>query len=79
VHSPANGSTLTEEAVLFVLLTRRPAFRSRPGRTLSLSSLLGAAVTLTIPYLPFLAEPLDLNRCPGRSWSPSSSSSSATS
>src|SRR6266540_2885498 len=54
------GSTLTELAVLLVLRTRRPALRSRPGTGLLLSSLAVTAVTLALPYLRPLAEPLAL-------------------
>ena len=57
-------STLTELAVLFVLRTNRPFFRSRPGRGLLLSSLAIAAVTVAVPY-SFLAEPLGLDALPG--------------
>jgi Mg2+-importing ATPase len=45
-------SVATELAVLFVLRTRRPFFRSRPGRLLALSSLGVAALTFAIPYSP---------------------------
>ncbi len=45
-------SVATELAVMFVLRTRRPFFRSRPGRLLALSSLAVAALTLAIPYSP---------------------------
>jgi Mg2+-importing ATPase len=52
-------STATELAVLLVLRTNRPFFRSRPGRALLVTSALLAAVTLTLPYTP-LARPLGL-------------------
>lgn len=54
------GSTLTELAVLLVLRTRRPALRSRPGTGLLVSSIGVAAVTISLPYLPWLAGPLAL-------------------
>src|SRR6266545_1549122 len=54
------GSTLTELAVLLVLRTRRPALRSRPGTALLRSSVAVTAVTLALPYLRPLAEPLAL-------------------
>jgi P-type Mg2+ transporter len=54
------GSTLTELAVLLVLRTRRPALRSRPGTGLLVSSIGVAAVTVSLPYLPWLARPLAL-------------------
>ena len=50
-------STATELAVLLVLRTNRPFFRSRPARSLLVSSGLLAAVTIAIPYTP-LARPL---------------------
>jgi len=56
-------SVATELAVLFVLRTRRPFFRSRPSRLLAASSLILAAVTLAIPYSP-LAGPLQLEGPP---------------
>jgi P-type Mg2+ transporter len=46
------GSVLTEVAVLFVLRTRGPMFRSRPGRGVVISSIAVALVTLAIPYSP---------------------------
>lgn len=50
-------STATELAVMLVLRTRRPFFRSRPGAALLGSSILVALVTIAIPYSP-LAAPL---------------------
>jgi len=52
-------STATELAVLLVLRTNRPFFRSRPGRALLATSAFLAAVTLALPYTP-LAGPLGL-------------------
>ncbi|NPC97390.1 magnesium-translocating P-type ATPase [Nocardioides sp. zg-DK7169] len=46
------GSTLTELTVLLVLRTRRPAYRSRPGRGLLITSAVVAVVTIAIPYSP---------------------------
>ncbi len=45
-------STLTELAVLFVLRTRRPFFRSSPSRLLVASSIALGALTAAIPYSP---------------------------
>jgi Mg2+-importing ATPase len=45
-------SVATELAVLFVLRTRRPFFRSRPSRILVVSSLAVAAITVAIPFSP---------------------------
>lgn len=56
--------TVTELAVLLVLRTNRPFFRSRPGGALLATSTLLAAVTLTLPYTP-LARPLGLVPLPG--------------
>ena len=58
------GSTLTEIAVLMVLRTRRPAFRSRPGTGLAATSILVALVTLALPFFPGLAGPLGLTALP---------------
>lgn len=44
-------SLLTELAVVLVLRTRRPAFRSRPGRLLLWSTLAVAAATFAVPFL----------------------------
>ncbi|WP_240547458.1 cation transporting ATPase C-terminal domain-containing protein, partial [Mesorhizobium tianshanense] len=44
-------SLLTELAVVLVLRTHRPAFRSSPSRLLLWSTLVVAAATLTIPFL----------------------------
>jgi Mg2+-importing ATPase len=44
-------SLLTELAVVLVLRTHRPAFRSRPSRLLLWSTLAVAAATFTIPFL----------------------------
>ncbi|HEX9377563.1 MAG TPA: magnesium-translocating P-type ATPase [Actinomycetota bacterium] len=52
------GSTLTELAVLLVLRTRRPALRSRPGTGLLVTSVVVAAVTVSLPFIPFLSDPL---------------------
>ncbi|HLX34906.1 MAG TPA: magnesium-translocating P-type ATPase [Candidatus Limnocylindrales bacterium] len=45
-------SVATELAVLFVLRTRRPFFRSGPSRLLVLSSVALAIVTIVLPYSP---------------------------
>ncbi len=44
-------SLLTELAVVLVLRTRKPMWRSHPGRVLVWSTLAVVAATLTIPYL----------------------------
>ncbi|MBK7857860.1 MAG: magnesium-translocating P-type ATPase [Archangiaceae bacterium] len=46
-------SLLTELAVALVVRTRRPAFRSRPGRLLAWTSALLAVLAVAIPYLPW--------------------------
>jgi Mg2+-importing ATPase len=46
-------SLLTELLVMLVVRTNRPFLRSKPGRWLLISSLIVAALTLVIPYLPF--------------------------
>ena len=53
------GSILTEVAVLFILRTRRPFFRSRPSKWIVIASIIVAAVSCYIPYSP-LAIPLKL-------------------
>jgi P-type Mg2+ transporter len=46
-------SLLTELVVVFVMRTRRPVFRSRPGALLLGSTLALIPLSLAIPYLPF--------------------------
>jgi Mg2+-importing ATPase len=48
-------SVATELAVLFVLRTRRPFFRSQPSRILTASSLAVAGLAVVIPYSPLAA------------------------
>jgi Mg2+-importing ATPase len=47
-------SLLTELVIALVVRTRRPFFRSRPGRLLLWSTLVLIAVALAIPYLPLM-------------------------
>ena len=48
-------SVITELAVLLVLRTRRPFYRSRPGRGLLLSSIGIGVLTLWLPFGPLAA------------------------
>ncbi len=45
-------SLLTELFILLVVRTRRPLFRSKPGRLLWISTLLVGVATLVLPYVP---------------------------
>ncbi|MGH2626652.1 MAG: cation transporting ATPase C-terminal domain-containing protein [Anaerolineales bacterium] len=56
-------SLLTELVVALVVRTRRPFFRSRPGRWLWVSSLLVAGIAVALPYLP-IGRPLGLTPLP---------------
>jgi Mg2+-importing ATPase len=47
-------SLLTELVIALVVRTRRPFFRSRPGRLLLWSTVTLTALTFAIPYLPFI-------------------------
>ncbi len=58
------GSTLTELAVLFVLRTRRPALRSRPGNALVVTSVLVGVTAISLPFIPRMAGPLGLEPLP---------------
>jgi Mg2+-importing ATPase len=58
-------STITELAVMLVLRTNRPFWRSRPGAALLGSSIAVAAITIALPYTP-LAGPLGLTAVPAR-------------
>ena len=46
-------SLLSELVIALVVRTRRPFFRSKPGKVLWVITLIVGLVTLTIPYLPF--------------------------
>jgi hypothetical protein len=46
-------SLLTELVIAVVVRTRRPFFRSRPGKILLISTIGLVVVTFAIPYLPF--------------------------
>lgn len=56
-------SVMTELAVMLVLRTRRPFYRSRPSPTLLLTSAVVALITLAIPFSP-LAHALGLRSLP---------------
>ncbi len=45
-------SMFTELAIILVVRTRRPFYRSRPGRWLTLVSLASAVAALAVPYTP---------------------------
>jgi Mg2+-importing ATPase len=47
-------SLLTELVIALVVRTRRPFFRSRPGRLLLWSTVALSVLTFAIPYLPFI-------------------------
>jgi Mg2+-importing ATPase len=49
-------SLLTELVILLIVRTRRPFFRSRPGRWLWISTVAVAAAAIALPYLPGAAE-----------------------
>jgi Mg2+-importing ATPase len=46
-------SLLSELVVALVMRTRRPFFRSTPGRILLVSTMVLIPITLAIPYAPF--------------------------
>ncbi len=56
-------SLLTELVIALVVRTRRPFYRSRPGRALWRSTLLIGSITLALPYLP-LSDLLGLQPLP---------------
>ncbi len=45
-------SVITELLVVFIVRTRKPFFRSRPGRLLMITSLVVFVVTIAVPYSP---------------------------
>jgi Mg2+-importing ATPase len=59
-------SLFTELAILLVVRTSRPLFRSRPGRPLWLSTLAVGLATLALPYLPVTARLFDFVPLPPR-------------
>ena len=48
-------SLLTELVIALVVRTRRPFYRSRPGRVLWISTLVLIPLAFVLPYLPFMA------------------------
>ncbi len=48
-------SLMTELVIALVVRTRHLFFRSRPGKLLLLSTLIFIAITLVLPYLPFIS------------------------
>ena len=61
-------SIATELAVMFVLRTRRPFFRSRPSLLLLGSSVAVGLITLVIPYSPARRSARSRSRCRSSSW-----------
>ena len=57
-------SLLTELAVLLVLRTHLPLWKSRPGTWLWITTLLVVAVALALPFIPVLAAPFSLVALP---------------
>ncbi|MGZ3808264.1 MAG: HAD-IC family P-type ATPase, partial [Bacteriovorax sp.] len=49
-------SILTELFILLIIRTRKNFFKSKPSKYLVLLSLVGIALTLTLPYIPWAAE-----------------------
>lgn len=47
-------SAISEVLILLVVRTRRPFFKSKPGRYLVIASVLVVGVVLSLPYIPFL-------------------------
>jgi Mg2+-importing ATPase len=47
------ASLLTERVVSRIVRTRRPFYRSRPGRVLRTSTLVLAPVAYIVPFIPF--------------------------
>jgi Mg2+-importing ATPase len=48
-------SLITELIIALVVRTRHLFFRSRPGKLLLVSTLVFIAITLVLPYLPFIS------------------------
>ena len=59
-------SLLTELFVFLVIRTRRPFYRSRPGRWLALSTGLVGLIALALPYLPDMQRIFDFVPLPPR-------------
>jgi Mg2+-importing ATPase len=58
-------SLFTELLILFVVRTRRPLLRSRPGRYLWIATLLVATGSVLLPWLPYLARWFNFVPLPG--------------
>jgi len=56
-------SVMTELLIMLVIRTQKPFFRSKPGKYLLIGTLLVAAATLLLPYLP-LNKPLGFTPLP---------------
>jgi Mg2+-importing ATPase len=56
-------SVMTELAIMLVIRTQKPFFRSKPGKYLFIGTLLVAVVTLVLPYSP-LSKPLGFTPLP---------------
>ena len=57
-------SLLTELAVLLVLRTHRPVWKSRPGAWLWITTVLVVAMALALPFIPGLAAPFGMVALP---------------
>ena len=51
---PTVQEWLTELVIALVVRTRRPCYRSRPGRVLPWSTVSLMALAIALPYLPFI-------------------------
>ncbi len=49
-------SILTELFILFIIRTHKNFFKSKPGKYLFILSIIGLAITLFLPYMPFANE-----------------------
>ena len=50
---------MTELLIMLVIRTKRPFFKSKPGKGLLYTTLLVALVTLALPFIPGLNQVLD--------------------
>jgi Mg2+-importing ATPase len=57
-------SVISAALIVLVIRTRRPSFRSKPGRNLMIATLAVIGATLVIPYTPRLGELLNFTSIP---------------
>jgi Mg2+-importing ATPase len=58
-------STITELLILFIIRTRKPFIKSKPGKLLTITGILALIITIALPFSP-LSNVLGLSTIPGK-------------